>query len=343
MMQVDRMVQYREDYFEDCKALIESNYPYRNHVNKFIEYLSLPEVHLADTPREISKETVKKCIGYYHQKGEINSRKTMESHLESIKSFYDYLSRTGKWVDIFSDLDYSDFKDTIVKMYGLSEPIERGFFKCSDIQKILITLDDVIDSFEISSAGIRDEERYLQRIILRLFIKLTLIAPAKRNVITAIIRADIGNDFKKLRINDVEMNIPCGLSRDLKSAIRYAEKKNGSVIKENDNIFEFIYRYKGKFKGESLNAWFFNMNQDFDIIKGGKSKKSLAVEPIRNTAIKMMVNNMVNPILISRVSGIKLSIIEATYYPQTWRAEYNEDLNKSINRAIAQNDYYCYI
>jgi len=343
VIDLDRMAQYRDDYLKDCKILIENNHPYRNHVNKFIEYLSLPEVQLADTPRNISKDTVIKCIGYYHEKGEINSRKTMESHLESIKNFYDYLSRTGKWIDIFSDLDYSVFKDGIVKMYGLSEPEERGFFDCADIQKILINLDNAIENFEIALAGIRDEERYLQRIILRLFIKLTLIAPAKRNIITSIKRSDIEKNYKKFRINDVEINIPCGLSRDLKGAIRYAEKKNGSLIKENDNIFEFIYRYKGKFKGENLNTWFFNMNQDFDIIKGRKSKKSLAVEPIRNTAIKMMVDNMVNPILISKVSGIKLSIIESTYYSRNWKVEYNEDLNKSINKAIAQNDYYCYI
>lgn len=267
----------------------------------------------------------------------------MESHLESIKSFYDYLSRTGKCKDIFSDLDYSEYKETIVKEYGLSEPEERGFYDCADIQKILIDLDNVIDNFEMESAGIRDEERYLQRIILRLFIKITLIAPAKRNVITSIKRSYIDEHMKKLKINNAEINIPCGLSRDIKSAIKYAERKNQSAIKENDKIFEFIYRYKGKFTGESLNTWFYNMNQDFNIIKGKKSKKSLAVEPIRNTAIKVMVDNMVNPILISKVSGIKLSIIETTYYSKNWKVEYSEDLNRSINKAIAQSDYYCYI
>ena len=340
---MSRMAEYRDDYFKDCKDLTQNNHPYRNHVNKFIEYLSLPMVDLADTPRDISKDTVVKCIGYYHEKGEINSRKTMESHLESIKSFYDYLSRSGKWIDIFSNLDYKDFKDTIVKMYDLSEPEERGFISCTDIQKILLQLDNTLESSEIELTGIRNEDRYLQRIILRLFIKLTLIAPAKRNIITAIKRTDIKDNLKKLKINDVEINIPCGLSRDLKSAIRYAEKKNNTAMKESDNIFEFIYRYKGKFKGESLNSWFFNLNQDFNIITDIKSKKSLAVEPIRNTAIKMMVDNMVNPILISKVSGIKLSIIETTFYSQNWEVDYHEDLNKSINKAISQNDYYCYI
>ena len=35
-MKSDTMVMYRDAYFKDCEALLESNHPYRNHVNKFI-------------------------------------------------------------------------------------------------------------------------------------------------------------------------------------------------------------------------------------------------------------------------------------------------------------------
>ena len=47
-------------------------------------------------------------IKYYHDKGDLNSRSTMECHLESIKSFYDYLSEVDKAKDIFSDYSYSN-------------------------------------------------------------------------------------------------------------------------------------------------------------------------------------------------------------------------------------------
>lgn len=340
---MDVMIRYRDEYFKDCEALLEKNHVYKNHVNKFIEYLKSPSVNLSNSPMAIDKYVVAECIGYYHDRGEINSRSTMESHLESIKSFYDYLSESKKEKDIFSDLNYSKYKDGIVKEYGLSEPMERGIYKCEDIEKILICLDDAIDSFESESAGIRDEERHLQRIIIRLFMKITLIAPAKRSVITDIKRSDIRKDLKKILINGIEINVPCGLSRDLDSAIKMAESKNGIDINDNDRIFEFIYRYKGKFRGENLNAWFYNIVQDFQIFDDCKSKKSYAVEPIRNMAIKMMVDNMINPVFISKISGITLSMIESTYYTEDWEVRYEENLNKSINKAIAQNDYYCYI
>ena len=231
MVYVDIMRIFKDDYFNKRKETLNKNHVYRNHINKFIEYLSLPEVKLSDMPTRINREVVEECIKYYHDKGELNSRSTMESHLESVKSFYDYLSETGKATDIFSDYSYSKFKDDIVEKYSLLEPVERGIYNCEDIKTILINLDKTIDNFQGESAGIREEERHLQRILLRLFIKITLIAPAKKSVITNIKKSDIKIGYKKLHINDIDINIPCGLSRDICAAIKYAESKNKEPIK----------------------------------------------------------------------------------------------------------------
>ncbi|MDE7477772.1 MAG: hypothetical protein K2M91_07465, partial [Lachnospiraceae bacterium] len=202
------MLKYREDFFNERGDLLNKNHVYRNHINKFIDYLCLSEVNLSDAPTRINISVVEACIKYYHDEGKLNSRSTMESYLESVKSFYDYLSETGKALDIFSDYSYSKFKDEIVDKYSLLEPIERGAYNCEDIKIILIKLDKAIDQFQEGSAGIREEERHLQRVILRLFIKLTLIAPAKRSVITSIRKEDIKDEYKKLSINGIDVNIP---------------------------------------------------------------------------------------------------------------------------------------
>ena len=154
---------FRDEYFNKRKELLKRNHVYRNHINKFIDYLSLPEVKLADKPTRIDKDVVEACIKYYHDKGDLNSRSTMECHLESIKSFYDYLSEVDKAKDIFSDYSYSKFKDDIVEKYSLLEPIERGSYDCEDIKSILINLDKAIDQFLEESSGIREEDRHLQR------------------------------------------------------------------------------------------------------------------------------------------------------------------------------------
>lgn len=59
--------------------------------------------------------------------------------------------------------------------------------------------------------------------------------------------------WKKLSINGIDINIPCGLFRDLCAALKYAESKNKGPIKEGDYLFAYLYKYKGKFRVESLN------------------------------------------------------------------------------------------
>lgn len=48
-------------------------------MDKFIEYLK--EVGLENRPEAIDKKVVEDCIGYYRlERGELNTRSTMEAH-----------------------------------------------------------------------------------------------------------------------------------------------------------------------------------------------------------------------------------------------------------------------
>ncbi len=334
------MERFRDMYFEDCIELLKNKHSYRKHVDKFIDYLKV--AGLENRPKVIDKNVVEDCIGYYRiEKGELNTRSTMEAHLEALKSFYDYLSRTDKLPDIFTDYDYKDYKEAIVKKYDLSEPVERGSFSCDELIEILASTEELIEQSIEEKSGIRDEERYLQRIIMRLFIKITLIAPAKRKVIGQIKMNDFEENFKILNINKIRINIPCGLSRDIIQAIQYAEDRNGKQVEKADRIFEFIYRYRGKFTDESLNTWFLNLLQDIGYIEK-TNRRTYPVEPIRNGAISIMVDDMVNPLFISKITGIGFSRLETQYYG-TMKSEYKDYLNKNINKAIAQSEYYSYI
>ncbi len=95
---------------------------------------------------------------------------------------------------------------------------------------------------------------------------------------------------------------------------------------------------------DGCNTWFYNIAQDFGVMEDMcKDKKTLAVEPIKNMVIQMMVDNMINPVFISKIAGLTLTMIGATYYPKDWSAKCEEDINKCINKSSAQNDYYCYV
>ncbi|NBJ95061.1 hypothetical protein, partial [Parablautia muri] len=80
---MDVMQKFKNEFFEERKDLLSKNHVYRNHINKFVNYLSLPDVQLSNAPARININIVEECIRYYHNKGELNSRSTMESQLES--------------------------------------------------------------------------------------------------------------------------------------------------------------------------------------------------------------------------------------------------------------------
>ena len=337
------MTLYRDDYFDKSTDLKNNNNDYCKYITKFIDYLCLPEVSLSDTPTRISVDEVEACIKYYYRKGEFNSRLLVETFLEAVKSFYDYLGNAGKTINIFSELNYSKFKYEIIEKYNLLESTEMGKYNCEDIKNFLFNLDKEIDSFQNEFIELEDE-KHLQKIILRLFIKINLIAPAKKSVIIDIKKSDIREEFKKLYINGVEINITCGLSRDLRDAIKYVESKYGDTIKESDNLFEYLYRHNGEFQLENLDIWFFNATQKFGLMEDERrGKKTLSVEPIRNMVIQMMADNMINPLFISKITGITVSMIEKSYYSKDLKVKYENDINKCINKSVAQNDYYCYI
>ncbi|MEG0654917.1 MAG: hypothetical protein RR463_07665 [Hydrogenoanaerobacterium sp.] len=88
------MEQFRSDYYGSFGT------KYENHVNKFIEYLR--SIDKLNAPTTIRLSDVKDSVKYYSDIEKINYRASMESHLESIKSFYNYLRKSGKAKDIFA-------------------------------------------------------------------------------------------------------------------------------------------------------------------------------------------------------------------------------------------------
>ena len=322
-----KIEQLMNNYFDSYNELLNRNHVYRNHLNKFVNYLKLEESDLLDNLLLIDNQVIKRCAVYYHNKGQMNSSATMISYIDSVKSFYKFLYEKEGIPDIFYGNDCKKIKEEIISECNLINPSERGFYNENEIAKILLKLDKSINDFESDMTGIREGERHLQRIILRLFIKLTLIAPAKRNVITSIKKSDFTADYKKLSINGIDVNIPCGLSRDLCAALEYSESKNGESIKEDNNIFEYLYRYKGKFVDTLLNNWFYNVAKDFKVLKNErKDKRTLAVEPIRNMAIQTMIKNKVNPIAISDITGLDLNTLKKMYREE--QIDSSEEINK---------------
>ena len=327
------MERFRQDYFKDFGRT------YENHVNKFIEYIR--EVGKLDTPARINLNDVKECIGYYVEKGDTKAQGSMKSHLESVKSFYRYLMDNGKADDIFVQMNYEELKNELIEKYNLVEKQEREIFPMDIIKEILTQLDDILDVDYEKIGGINEPKRYSKYMILRVFIKIILIAPAKRQTIFDITSKNFDDDYRTVKINGIYVKVPNALRRDILVAMKH---KNVEINKENRDKKFFHLLYGKDFGVGELNDWFCMFLKKTEILYLSKDKHSYALEVIMKTAINNMAERLANPYFISRINGTKIASIEKTYYKEKKEnIEYSVSVENEINWEIAKCDYYNYI
>lgn len=331
------MEKWRDEYFRDWGET------YKNHVNKFIDYLK--SIGKADTPNRITLDDVQNCVGHYVKYGTLRAVATMELHLESLKNFYDYLLQTGKSRDIFSQMNYEEYKKELSIQFHLFQKVPRETFSNETVKDILSTLDNYLETDYFTLQGSQMQKRYLHRSALRLFIKLTLIAPAKRQIICSLRYSDLGDDLRSVIVNDVELSIPNSLRRDIKSLIDLKEKINGVCIQANDEIFKYIIG--PNFNEEDINRWFFSFLREQKIIgidEIEEGKNSYPIEPIMKTAISNLVKGMANLAYVSKVCGIKIGTLEENYSEEIFGDNYRQpSIGESIDWEIRKSGYYSFI
>jgi len=322
---------WAEEYLSDDEK-------YRNHINKFVKFIN--RMGKGNRPININEEDVILCIGYYNDLGQINSISSMENHIESVKAFYRFLVKKGYTHDIFSSVySYQEFKDKIIEKYDLKETKEREYFSEQLIKEILQQIDNYLQYTNFNHLqGINEKKQFLSNIILRLFIKLSLIAPVKRSVMCNLKISDFIEDFRCVVINNVKIRIPNALRRDILNALSFTADEGQRNYNESSKLFEFIYG--DRFRDEKLNEWFcsFLKNIGFDI---PKEKYTYSVEVLMKSAIYCLVKNACNPALIAKISGLSISRIEKMFYSNPEITINNLDF--LINSEISKSSYYNYI
>lgn len=309
---------------------------YSNHISKFVDYLD--SIGKSNEPKNITRKDIEGSIEFYRQ-NTIKTRSSMENHLEAIKDFYKFLVSKHSIDNIFNNLaSYQDFKDRIAKKFNLPESQSRGYRETEDIIRLLEQLDLYFDIFTYDNLlGINEKKRYIKFMILRIFTKLTLVAPAKKSVICAVKKSDFIDDFRYVMINSVKIRIPNGLRRDLKTALLLVLRKNNNEIMENQEIFNYLYSPK-KFRVENLNEFFSLFLKRTEAIDIDLSKFQLEV--IMNSALHCMVKNGANPALLSMISGVKISRLEEKFYDNGVIIDNAESL---LNYEISKTQYFNFI
>lgn len=301
--------------------LEKTHHMYKNHCEKFLNYITLI-ANKENKPVAIDKNDIVQSVGYYSKLGKINTVSAMTNHLEAIKAFFENMQKKEKLNNIFGTIPaYSEFKDSIVQQYNLDDTKGRDILPESTVIELLKYFDKNTDN---------NDKNLL---MIKLFTKLTLIAPAKKKVIAGLKFSDFRDDYRKLIVNKVEIKIPNMLRSDILSVLKNKEKD----IKLDMKFFEYIYT--GTYRDNVFNGSLcFALKQiGYDI---PAKKRSFSVEAIMNTAIAHMIKSNTDTSLIAKINGLSISTIEKKMRQLGVEIPNH---NYLINSAIMSASYYQYI
>lgn len=296
---------------------------YKNHIRKFLTYIK--SVGKENCIMDITEEDLKGSVEYQYNLGNIKTTASMSNHLEAIKNFFVFLHKKRVHDNIFNRIpDYPEFKKEIEKKLNLSEKVTRLALPNDVLIQLLKYFDD------------EDYPKENDYLIIKLYVKLCLIAPAKRQVLANLKFNDFDSDFRWVIVNGIRINIPNSLRRDILNALQI------NNIKEYDGEYLFFGALYDRVYSDSVfNTPLYKVLRDIEYLDALEYKKqTYAVETIMNGAILNLVESNVNPLLIANINGVTLASIEKKIAKLDANIINDESI---INDAVASLQYYQYI
>lgn len=316
-----QLMKRMEEFINEFLVVKGGDINHAKNCSKFLDYINY--IGKADEPSSITKSDLVDSIGYPKNKDSIKAVNTMVSYLESIKSLYLHLNDTYGTVNLFDSVgNYRKFKEEITEKYSLEGAKEREYLPAEVIIDLLKYFDNELNA--------ENNDNNFQ--IIKLFVKLTLIAPAKRQVIANIRINDFSEDFRILKINGFFVDIPNALRRDLKYAIGLKSEQ----ISLDTKLFEYIY--DKKFKDEIFNKPLADVLKAIGYLS--KDVSTFSVEEVMNSSIRLMIKKDINTRIIAKINGHSIATIGKRILK--YGVSEDED-DKKLNLSMAGLEYYKYI
>lgn len=311
---INDLEEYKNKFINDK----EGNKHYEKNIDDFIEYIDTASVKSID---EISFDDFLNSISILNDKRIINRENTSHRYFEAIKSFYKFLKVKGYVEDIFERATHQNNYNEFIEKINFEDPKNNSKLGISHVKKILFFLDDYFFRFNDYNRLKNEKKKaemnkYIKYMKLKLFIKLTLLAPFKKGVLSNIKVSDFLEGKRILKINKVKLELPNGLYHDLKNYRLFVEKH---IIYNTDFSKQETEIYKNYIFGDPND--FYSKINDYleqlvtDINKNSEKKKipNLNPESLRQSAIYNMIDSNINVKLISTLSGTTISTLSLYY------------------------------
>jgi hypothetical protein len=226
-------------------------------------------------------------------------------------------------------INYDEFKNNIIEELDLSDIEIR---ECLPMETVI----ELLKYFEDEN---KNKRKRKNDILLNLFVRLTLIAPTLKTTILSLKFSDFDNDFRFVKVNDVNVKLTSSLAIDIKKALENQYNKTNKMYEKDDKMFSYLRDGKNAEQTPTNTSMYIALREiGYDV---PKNTDSYQVDCIRNTGIMELIKNNTNPLLIAKVSGLTLSTLEEKI--KQFSKEFNMDYDRLINNSICKAEYYQYI
>lgn len=311
-------------------------------VNMFLKYLK--EVDKMDKVGAVTESDIATFLKFSAKDG-VNSRGTLALYYEGLKGFYNYLL-INNYVQysIFSGIvNHKEYKKQISNDLHLREEVSRGALSLLELELLLDKVNEYFELTDYSKLKLKSEqENYIKFLILRIYIKITVLAPAKRAVICNLKYSDFDSDFRVVTVNNQNIAIPRNLTSEIRNSLRFVQELMGkNIIGANERLFDYILDEPFNDNKISHILSTFSRKMDLDFILGEgeeKGKYSASGEKIMNGAIcSLWDDGEVDVVMLSKVCGVSVQAISKKILD--W--SFDDGIARSrLNKQLKQVSYY---
>lgn len=328
-----------------AEEFIELDNTYQKQVSKFIEFLKNTQENRISQAALLSEKDIDEFIG---QSNQIKYVDTMASYLEGIKKFDDFLMSKGynnRYIIPRGDA-FSNLKKDLANKYEFKERVERDCLSSVDIQNILHSMDCYFFNTDFGALSKEGKERYIYWLCLRVYVKISLLAPAKKSVLMNLRFNDFDINFRTVKINGIIIRIPNGLRYNILHSLEFVRAESNVTWKSTDRFFEYYttpVKSKNDTLATALNTKFCKYLKDHNLLDIESSRTSFSLEVLSISTIYQMIENGTNPYYISQITGISIGQLASKYYNRLQEISCEITAESEINKSIASCDYYQYL
>lgn len=328
------------------KEFLDKDSTYKLQIENFQKYLKT--YSLEDKVFNLYETNIDNFFEYAFRQN-IGTEAQLTSHISALKSLFGFLiDKKQRFADLYGYISNPSFKEKYLERVDRS--FSKKFLPMDLVNKVLSTLDSYIEvNNKVNHKKLHDETLYLDVLIARLFIKLSLILPLKTTQLLEVVLGDVRSEnFRSVFYNDVTIKVPNNLRKDILYTIEYIEKKYGCTYTADDRIFEYMYTAGNK-KGqrEGINNTLprvyerLGLNEMLEMVCTGKKNRYLyPAESYKKTAIYNMLVNGANIVYLVKLTGLDMQTLLSDFEYDSLNVR---DVDTNLNNSLLASDYYEYL